>query len=88
MYDADFAYGQGRCRDISVSGLALEMPAPVPVGTRLNVYFELPTGHAVEEEAEVVRSSQDAVALRFVAPSTQTRAVVRSYVTQQLSDAA
>ena len=66
MLDSQAAYQAGRCRDLSAGGVSVMVDEPMPVGTRVEIYFELPTGVAVEAMAEVVRAAGRRIALRFV----------------------
>jgi hypothetical protein len=56
------------------------MERPLSAGTRVDLYFELPTGVAIEIQAEVVRSEGDELALRFVRPGPLEREALSSYV--------
>jgi hypothetical protein len=79
LFDAAFAYGKAETRNVSTGGLALR-GSDLPVGTCLDVYFELPTGHAIDERARVVRRTGTELGLSFIAPSVQTRAALRAFV--------
>jgi hypothetical protein len=79
LFDAAFAYGNAECRNVSTGGVALR-GSDLPVGTCLDVYFELPTGHAIDERARVVRRTDVEVGLSFIAPSLQSRAALRAFV--------
>jgi hypothetical protein len=62
------AWVSARCRDVSLSGVCLECPgADMLIGERVDVYFELPNGFAVEAAARVVRTDGHQVGLEFVA---------------------
>ena len=79
MLDSQAAYQAGRCRDLSAGGVSVVVDQPMPVGTRVEVYFELPTGVAVETMAEVVRSVGRRVALRFVDLDRRARAALVAF---------
>jgi hypothetical protein len=79
LLDSDRAHHSGRCRDVSTGGVAVSVEAAVPVGTEFDVYFELPSGLAVEARAIVVRASHDGLALRFVDVSARTRVALRAF---------
>jgi hypothetical protein len=83
ILDAEFTYARGLCRNVSATGASVSVHPTMPVGTIVQVYFELPTGVAVEEPAEVVRQAGDEVGLRFVNLSAQNRLALRAYVRQQ-----
>ena len=44
--------------DLSMGGFFLRKPLPLPVGTRMAVTLELPTGRAIQAKARVVHSVQ------------------------------
>ena len=71
LVDAFAAYHRGRCENVSVSGLALSCDALLPVGKTVEVYFELPSGVAVETQARVVRAGGARVALRLGAAGSR-----------------
>ena len=79
MLDSQAAYQAGRCRDLSAGGISVEVDAPMPVGTRVEVYFELPTGVAVEAVAEVVRAAGRRLALRFVELDRRARGALVAF---------
>lgn len=79
--------GQGptataRTVDLSGGGLALRLPAGhrgLAPEARVQLYFELPIGYAVETEGVVVRESAGLVAVRFVDTARESLAAIRSY---------
>jgi hypothetical protein len=79
MVDSLASYHSGRCRDVSAGGLSLWLNQRLEVGTRLEVYFELPTGVAVETTAEVVRTQGHMVAVAFLEIDAKTRAALVAY---------
>jgi hypothetical protein len=52
--------------DVSASGLAVASIIPAPVGTVVELYFELPSGIPIEAKAKVVRVAGDCTGLEFV----------------------
>ncbi len=65
LIDAFAAYHRARCENVSVSGVALSCDAALPVGKNVEIYFELPSGVAIETKARVVRAAASLVALQF-----------------------
>jgi hypothetical protein len=80
LIDARHSYATARCQNVSEGGLAVQLERPLAEGTRVELYFELPTGVAIEIEAEVVRSEGTELGLRFVAPGAAEHAALESYV--------
>jgi hypothetical protein len=80
LIDAGHSWGKARCQNVSVGGLALQVERPLSAGTRVDLYFELPTGVAIETQAEVVRSDGDEIGLRFVGSGPNERAALSTYV--------
>ena len=87
MLDAASAYRSVRLRNVSAGGLAVTVEETLPVGTELEIYFELPIGVAVEARAVIVRSAGLEIALRFVELDKRTLIALRSFcrVSRQLS---
>jgi hypothetical protein len=79
MLDAQVSHHTGRCRNVSQSGLAVDLSAHLPVGIKLEVYFELPNGVGVEITAQVVRCTGDEVALHFVDMNAELLFALRSF---------
>ena len=66
LVDVASRWEKAICHDVSPEGLGVELSDPLPLGTRVELYFELPTWHAVETTAEVVRSDDGITGLRFL----------------------
>lgn len=79
LIDSARSHHTGRCRDVSEGGLLVELETELPVGTPVDLYFELPTGVSIEARAEVLRSATSTLGLRFEALSTEHRRAVSSY---------
>jgi hypothetical protein len=79
LLDALRSHHTGRCRNVSVGGMAVATDAELPVGTELELYFELPSGVAVETRAAVLRSAPSEVALEFLALSPECRLALRAH---------
>ena len=72
-------YQSCRCRDVSAGGVALVLEHPLPVGTSVELYFELPTGVAIETAAAVVRAEGCRVALQFLGLDAFSRRALIAY---------
>ncbi len=79
LIDASSTYHTGRCRDVSPAGIGVETDAPFVPGTVVDLYFELPTGSAIEARAEVARCANHAVGLKFHDLSAEAGDALRSY---------
>jgi len=79
MVDSDAARGSGRSRNVSASGIALTINGDFSVGALVDVYFELPIGVSVEARGEVVRRSENELALRFVDLDSELALALRSF---------
>lgn len=79
LLDSQSAYQSGTCRDVSAGGIAVTVESVPLCGAPVEVYFELPTGVAIEGAAEVVRIDGNVVALRFVDLDPLARAALRAY---------
>lgn len=66
LVDALSGWQRARCENVSVGGLSLVCEAPLEVGKRVEIYFELPSGVAIETQALVVRARDHAAAVCFV----------------------
>ena len=79
LIDAFAAYHQARCENVSVSGMALSCGALLPVGKTVEVYFELPSGVAVDTHARVVRAGGARVALQLLELDSQAELALRAH---------
>lgn len=79
MLDAASAWQKAECQNVSAGGVAVKSTVDVPVGTVLDLYFELPTGIAVEASARVVRRDGDKLALRFVEIDHELAVALRGF---------
>jgi predicted Zn-dependent protease len=79
LIDAASAYHTARCRDVSPGGLGLELRAELSLGTTVDLYFELPTGVAIEVRAEVVHKGNDFVGLRFKGLRAEEQRALAAY---------
>ena len=79
LIDAFAAYHRARCENVSVSGVALACDEPLPVGKTVEIYFELPSGVAVETKARVVRAGPSLVALQFTSLEPQAEVALRAH---------
>lgn len=79
LVDAESSWQSARCRDVSLSGISVDSDQQLPEGTVVQVYFELPSGVAVETHAVVVRADGDVLGLRFVDLDEESRLAVRAH---------
>jgi hypothetical protein len=79
LIDALSDWQRARCKDVSVGGVALACDCSLPVGKRVEVYFELPSGVAVETTACVVRCADQQLALRFVSLAQDAELALRAH---------
>ena len=66
MLDAVSSYHSARCENVSAGGVVLLTDAVLEVGTKVELYFELPSGIAIEANAEVVRRDGNRLAFKFI----------------------
>jgi hypothetical protein len=79
LLDAGVSHHTARCRDVSVGGVALVTDASLAVGTKVEIYFELPNRAAVEAHALVVRTTERELALAFLDLGTENRVALRAF---------
>lgn len=79
LIDAASSWQAGRCCNVSTSGLAVETEQDLALGSTVEVYFELPSGVAVETRARVVRSDNGVLGLAFEELERQTALAVRAH---------
>lgn len=79
LLDARSTWQASHCRDVSVSGIAVDSDGALPVGTFLEIYFELPSQVAVEARAVVVRSEPAQLGLRFLDLPREARAALSAH---------
>lgn len=79
LVDALSGWQRARCENISAGGLSLDCDAPLPLGKRVELYFELPSGVAIETHALVVRSRETKVAMRFVDLDPSAEVALRNH---------
>jgi hypothetical protein len=70
---------RARCEDVSVGGVGVIDAGPLEIGKTVEVYFELPSGVAVETRACVVRTNRDRVGLRFIGLDRDTELALRAH---------
>ncbi len=66
LVDGMSEWTRARLENVSVGGIGLADSGPLTVGKTVEVYFELPSGVAVEARARVVRAHRDRAGLRFL----------------------
>lgn len=79
LVDALSQWHRARCENVSVGGVAVAGAGRLPIGKTVEVYFELPSGVAVEAQAQVVRSRGEAAALRFLALDSSAEIALRAH---------
>jgi hypothetical protein len=79
LVDTQRDWGSLRAVDVSASGLAVLGAFHAPAGTVVDVYFELPSGVAIETKAKVVRVESDRTALQFVSLSHEEEVAIRAH---------
>ncbi len=79
LVDLVSRWEQAVCHDVSPDGIGVELTDPLPLGARVEIYFELPTWHAVEAQAEVVRSHDGITGLRFLDLDAATARALAAY---------
>ena len=88
LVDSQRQWGTTHCRDVSLGGLSLQSEGDWSSGTVVDVYFELPSGGAVETRARVVALSPGRAHLSFITLGPKARAAVTAYVRLQTSPVA
>jgi hypothetical protein len=86
LVDAFHAWRKCSVKSVSSSGLCVDTDWQLPIGTHVDVYFEIPRAMAVEARAEVVRRGDRELAFRFVELPLEVAAEVERYVRNHLSD--
>jgi hypothetical protein len=79
LVDAFSTWHRARCEDVSVGGVGVECDAALPVGKTVEVYFELPSGVAIETQACVVRASNGRFGLRFTQLERNAEIALRAH---------
>ncbi|HET9955697.1 MAG TPA: PilZ domain-containing protein [Polyangiaceae bacterium] len=88
LLDTARSYFKAFSKDVSESGIGIEVGGPVGAGNELEVgrcvelYFELPTGSGLELSAEVVRSEDDGIGLTFRGLSPEASQALKHYCEQ------
>lgn len=71
----------GQVLDLSIGGMQIAVNSPIPVGTFLRVYFNLPNvANGLSINSEVVWSSQGKVGLCFVMVKNEYLVILRNYL--------
>ncbi|MGC4089976.1 MAG: PilZ domain-containing protein [Polyangiaceae bacterium] len=79
LLDSNSTYQTAQCFDVSQAGLGVETRASFAPGAQVDVYFELPTGFAVEARASVTRVAVGRVGLKFDHIGAESSAALREY---------
>ena len=86
IVDAFHTWQKCTLRSVSTRGFSLASDLRLPLGTRVEVYFELPTTLAVETQAELVRISQGDLGFRFVELGNVLHDSLEAYVAMVLAE--
>ncbi len=86
LIDAFHAWRKCSVKSVSSTGVSVDTDWKLEIGTRVDVYFEIPRAVAVEAHAEVVRSAEHELAFRFIDLPADVASAVESYVRLNLSD--
>ncbi|HVU03990.1 MAG TPA: PilZ domain-containing protein [Polyangiaceae bacterium] len=70
---------RARLEDVSVGGIGLSDAGPLTVGKTVEVYFELPSGVAVEARARVVRTNDGRAGLCFLSLDHAAELALRAH---------
>ena len=78
----DAYHGWRKCsvKSVSAAGICVMTEWALPVGARVDVYFEIPRALAVESQAEVVRQGDGELAFRFIALDEDARSALQAFV--------
>ena len=79
LIDSFSAWQRGRSENVSLTGVALNCDAPLPLGKTVEVYFELPNGVGIEALARVVRAAGQRAALAFLSLDRRAELALRAY---------
>jgi PilZ domain len=79
MLDAASSWHAGRCQDVSAGGMAVHTEVEFDVGSIIEVYFELPSGVAIETRARVVYAGGGRLGLSFVELDSASALALRSF---------
>jgi hypothetical protein len=79
LVDALCTWHRARCENVSPGGVAIACEGTLPVGKTVEIYFELPSGLAIEARARVVRSTGANAALCFVDLDARSEVALRAH---------
>lgn len=79
MLETEAPSRPGRAVNVSAGGIAVQTELDLAIGERVDLYFELPIGYAVEARATVVRVVDGVAALRFEELSHEAQVALRSF---------
>lgn len=79
LVDSMSEWQRARCENVSVGGVAVAGVENLPIGKTVEVYFELPSGVAIEARARVVRSNSRESGLHFIALDHGAEVALRAH---------
>jgi hypothetical protein len=79
LLDAASSWHKATCENVSLGGVKVQTDAALQLGTEVEVYFELPSGVAVETRARVVWVTDGELALCFLALDGEAASALRSF---------
>lgn len=83
LIDDQQHWEDARSANVSAHGMLLRTNRSLSKGSVVDVYFELPTGRAVQTSGVVVAARPGSASLHFPAISTRDRAVLRRFVVER-----
>jgi hypothetical protein len=86
IVDAFHSWQKCTLKSVSTKGFSLATDLKLPLGTRVEVYFELPTTVAVETQAELVRISHGDLGFRFVELGAALQDSLEAYVATAVAE--
>ena len=86
LVDAFHTWRKCAVRSVSTTGVCLAVDLKLEVGTRADIYFEIPRAVAVEVHAEVVRQSDNELAFRFLDLPPDSAQAIATYVLAHTSE--
>ncbi len=86
LVDAFHAWRKCAVRSVSTTGISVLVDLDLAVGSRADIYFEIPRALAVEVHAEVVRQSDGELAFRFLDLPADAAEAIAMYVQSHTSE--
>jgi hypothetical protein len=86
LVDAFHTWRKCAVRSVSTTGISVLVDLELAVGSRADIYFEIPRALAVEVHAEVVRRNEGELAFRFLDLSADAAEAIAMYVQSHSSE--